>query len=165
MVTYSVGYVGHFTGCSGMKHQIQLPKTIKIGDCELDVPSGIVADGDRSTRLDPKSVDVALYLAEHPDQLVTHDQLLEAVWPNKVITESQLSKRITEIRRALGDNQKPYRYIETLPKRGYRLVCQCEIVEASMANMQNIESATSLTANEIDQASPPPARSAVKPGP
>ena len=109
----------------------QLPKTIKIGDCELDVPSGIVADGDRSTRLDPKSVDVALYFAEHPDQLVTHDQLLEAVWPNKVITESQLSKRITEIRQALGDNQKPYRYIETLPKRGYRLVCQCEIVEQS----------------------------------
>ncbi len=141
-----------------MKHQIQLPKTIKIGDSELDVPSGIVADGDRSTRLDPKSVDVALFFAEHPDQLVTHDQLLEAVWPNKVITESQLSKRITEIRRALGDNQKPYRYIETLPKRGYRLVCQCEIVEASMANMQNIESATNLTANEIDQASPPPAR-------
>ena len=72
-------------------------ETIKIGDCELDVPSGVVVNGDRSTRLDPKSVDVAIYLAEHADELVTRDQLLESVWPNKFVTESQLSKRITEI--------------------------------------------------------------------
>jgi len=135
-----------------MKEQKQLPKTIKFGDCELDVPSGVVIDGGRSTRLDPKSVDVAIYLAEHCDQLVTHDQLLEAVWPNKFVTESQLSKRITEIRQALGDNQKPHRYIETLPKRGYRLVCQCEIVEAIAESIQTFESNTGLMLGEIDQA-------------
>ena len=119
-----------------MKKQKQLPKAITIGACELDVPSGIVVDGDRSTKLLPKSVDVLIHLVEHSDQLVTHDQLMKSVWSDQFVTESQITKRIAEIRQALGDNQKPHRYIETLPKRGYRLVCQCEIVEASTASNQ-----------------------------
>ena len=135
-----------------MKEQNQLPKTIKFGDCELDVPSGVVVDGDRSTRLDPKSVDVAIYLAEHCDQLVSHDQLLGAAWPNKFVTESQLSKRITEIRQALGDNQKPHRYIETLPKRGYRLICPCEIVQVRADSDPAIEITQSSMSHEVDPA-------------
>ncbi len=58
------------------KEQQKLPKTIKIGDCELDVPSGIVVDGCRSTKLGPKSVDVLIYFAKHSNQLVVRRQTL-----------------------------------------------------------------------------------------
>jgi len=138
-----------------MKERKQLPKTIKIGDCELDVPSGIVVDGDRSTKLVPKSVDVLIHLAKHADQLVTHDQLMASVWPDQFVTEVQISKHIGRIREALGDNQTPNRYIETLPKRGYRLICKCEIVEDSAASNEIINTTTSLMTGEIDQAHPP----------
>lgn len=110
------------------KEQKMLPKSIKIGECELDVASGIVVDGNRSTKLGPKSVDILIYFAEHPGQLVSRDQLMDSVWPDLVITESQIPKRILEIRNALGDHDEPRHYIETLIGRGFRLICTTEIV-------------------------------------
>lgn len=112
------------------KEQKMLPKSIKIGECELDVASGIILDGNRSTKLGPKSVDILIYFAEHPGQLVSRDQLMDAVWPGVVITESQISKRILEIRNALGDNDEPRQCIETLTGRGFRLICTTEIVDS-----------------------------------
>ena len=54
---------------------------------------------------------------------------MDSVWPGLVVTESQISKRMGEIRHALGDNDDPRRYIETLARRGFRLICKTEIVE------------------------------------
>jgi|GEM_PF-2844994 len=103
----------------------EVPTIIKLNDCQLDVASGVVTRPDQvgPIRINPKSVDVLVYLARNQAQLVTRDQLLDTVWNYRVVTESQLTKRIAEIRAALGDQKKPHRYIETLPKRGYRLIC------------------------------------------
>lgn len=108
-----------------------LPITLKIGDFNLDVASGTLTGPGRSAKLEPKTVDVLVCLASHQGELVTRDQLIESVWQGRFVTESQISKRIAEIRQALGDDHSPRRFVETLPKRGYRLICESVALEYS----------------------------------
>src|SRR2546426_12636318 len=62
------------------------------------------------------------YLAERPGQLVTKEELLEAVWPETYVTDAVLKVRIGELRKALGDDVKAPRFIETAQRRGYRFI-------------------------------------------
>jgi adenylate cyclase len=70
-------------------------------------------------RLRPKSFEVLCYLAERAGQAVTKDELIAAIWPNVTVTEESLTRCISDIRLAIGDQAQ--RIIKTLPKRGYRL--------------------------------------------
>jgi DNA-binding winged helix-turn-helix (wHTH) protein len=72
--------------------------------------------------LTPKAFAVLAYLVEHPGQLVTADELLEAAWSGRVIEPQAVRKHILEVRAALGDRPKNSLFIETLPRRGYRFI-------------------------------------------
>ena len=62
------------------------------------------------------------YLVEHAGRLVTQEELLEALWPDTFVQPEVLRKYILEIRRVLEDPPKTPRFVETLPKRGYRFI-------------------------------------------
>jgi DNA-binding winged helix-turn-helix (wHTH) protein/tetratricopeptide (TPR) repeat protein len=76
--------------------------------------------------LTPKVFAVLRYLVDHPGRLVTQDELLEAVWPETYVQPEILRKYILELRKVLGDDPKAPRFIETLPKRGYRFLAALE---------------------------------------
>jgi TolB-like protein/DNA-binding winged helix-turn-helix (wHTH) protein len=78
-------------------------------------------NGDR-VPVPPKGFDVLAYLVEHAGQLVTQDEILEALWPETFVNPEVLRKYILEIRRTLGDRPDTPEFIETLPKRGYRFI-------------------------------------------
>src|ERR1700738_31067 len=78
-------------------------------------------NGDR-VPLSPKAFDVLAYLVEHAGQLVTQDEILEALWSETYVNPEVLRKYILEIRRTLGDRPDNPEFIETVPKRGYRFV-------------------------------------------
>jgi TolB-like protein/DNA-binding winged helix-turn-helix (wHTH) protein len=78
-------------------------------------------DGDR-VPLAPKGFDVLAYLVEHVGQVMTQDEILEALWPETYVNPEVLRKYIQEIRKALRDRPDNPEFIETLPKRGYRFV-------------------------------------------
>ncbi len=80
--------------------------------------------GDQSIPLPPKPFAVLCYLIERPGALVTKDALLEAVWPNLHVSESSLTFAINAVRAALGDDARTPRYIQTVPRRGYRFVAK-----------------------------------------
>ncbi len=67
-------------------------------------------------------MDLLVYLAEHPGQVATKDQILEDVWHQRFVAESVLSRSVADLRRLLDDDAGQPRVIETIPKRGYRLV-------------------------------------------
>jgi TolB-like protein len=67
-------------------------------------------------------VDVLVVLAEHAGEVVTRDELFEAVWQGQVVSDERLTHAIAELRRALHDDRDTPTYIETVPKRGYRLI-------------------------------------------
>ena len=70
-------------------------------------------------RLRPKSFEVLRYLAEHAEQTVIKDELIAAVWPDVTVSEESLTRCISDVRLAIGDDAQ--RIIKTLPKRGYLL--------------------------------------------
>ena len=69
--------------------------------------------------LTPRAFDVLRYLVQHAGQLVTQDELLEALWPRACVQPEVLKHQVLKLRKALGDDRRRPRYIETLTRRGY----------------------------------------------
>jgi DNA-binding winged helix-turn-helix (wHTH) protein/tetratricopeptide (TPR) repeat protein len=72
--------------------------------------------------LAPKAFALLSHLVEHAGQLVTHEELLDAVWPGSVVEPQAVKGHILAVRTALGDRAKNSLFIETIPKRGYRFI-------------------------------------------
>ncbi|MGD8329914.1 MAG: winged helix-turn-helix domain-containing protein [Acidobacteriota bacterium] len=77
---------------------------------------------DAGVRLEPKVADVLGCLLAHPGKVVAKEELIAGVWPDTFVTDSAVFRHVSELRRALGDDARDPCYIETVPKRGYRLV-------------------------------------------
>ncbi|HEY6446816.1 MAG TPA: AAA family ATPase [Acidobacteriaceae bacterium] len=72
--------------------------------------------------LPPKPFAVLRYLVENPGRLITHDELLDALWPETYVQPQVLRTYVLELRRILGDDSTQPRFIQTVPKRGYRFI-------------------------------------------
>ncbi len=88
----------------------------------LDIVNEMLWRGSRVLALRQKSFSLLRYLAEHPGQLVTKEELLKAVWPETRVSEIVLKVCIREVRQALGDQPHAPAYIETVQRRGYRFI-------------------------------------------
>ena len=93
-----------------------------FGPFRLDPVNQCLWRGETRITLTPKVFAVLRHLIDHPGRLVTQEELLEAIWPETYVQPEILRKYILELRKALGDDPKAPRFIETLPKRGYRFV-------------------------------------------
>ncbi len=80
--------------------------------------------------LTPKAFDLLLALLERAGKLVEKEELFQTVWPDTMVEESNLSSNIALIRKALGDDAAAPRFVETVPKRGYRFIAEVRIAEA-----------------------------------
>lgn len=93
-----------------------------FGDHRIDFRAGeLIRDGS-PIPLRPKTWSVLLHLVERPGALVSRDELLDAVWPGIAVTPDTLTKSISELRLALGDDAKAPRFIVTVPRRGFRFL-------------------------------------------
>ncbi len=72
--------------------------------------------------VEPKVMDLLSLLAEHPGEVLGRDDLLAALWPNMTVGEDTLARTVFKLRRALDDDPRAPAYVETIPKRGYRLI-------------------------------------------
>jgi TolB-like protein/DNA-binding winged helix-turn-helix (wHTH) protein/Flp pilus assembly protein TadD len=100
-------------------------------------------DGNR-VPLAPKAFDVLAYLVEHAGQLVTQDEILEALWSETYVNPEVLRKYILEVRKTLDDRPDNPEFIETVPKRGYRFIAP--VLEESVA--EPLVAATSAAIEE-----------------
>ncbi len=76
----------------------------------------------RTVTLEPRLMDLLVFLAARPGRVVSKDELIDGVWRTEFITEWAITRAIAKLRRALGDEAGAPRFIETISKRGYRLV-------------------------------------------
>jgi predicted ATPase len=90
----------------------------------LDLVNECLWCGDQAQALRPKTFALLRCLVAHPGQLLTKAALLEALWPETMVSEVVLAVRIRELRRVLGDNARAPRFIETVHRRGYRFIGQ-----------------------------------------
>jgi DNA-binding winged helix-turn-helix (wHTH) protein/tetratricopeptide (TPR) repeat protein len=91
-------------------------------DFRLDTVNQCVWRGEVRISLTPRAFAVLRFLVEHPGRLVTHDELMDALWPETYVQPEVLRKYILEIRKTLGDQPAKPVFIETLPKRGYQFI-------------------------------------------
>jgi DNA-binding winged helix-turn-helix (wHTH) protein/tetratricopeptide (TPR) repeat protein len=96
---------------------------IRFGQYRLDPVQGLKR-GQQEVRLTPKSMAVLALLASQPGRVVSKDELFATVWHDTAVTDSALTTCIQEIRRALGDQARDPRFIETVHRRGYRFVAR-----------------------------------------
>jgi DNA-binding response OmpR family regulator len=95
----------------------------------LDRSSRRATVAGEDAQLTPKAVNLLEYLMTHPDELLTRDRLLDAVWGWDYPTGTRtVDTRIAEIRRGLGDDAASPKYIETIPGQGYRYVATVEVI-------------------------------------
>ena len=79
--------------------------------------------------LEPQVADLLGYLMEHRERVVSKEELNEAIWDGRFVSEAALSTRIRAVRRALGDDRMQQKFIRTHPKRGFQFVADVEIVD------------------------------------
>ena len=96
--------------------------SISIDGWTIDASSYRIARNGVEKKLQPRSMDLLLYLAEHPDQVVSREEIEENVWQGRVVGYDSVSSSIAKIRKAFGDTSKNPRVIETIPKAGYKLI-------------------------------------------
>jgi DNA-binding winged helix-turn-helix (wHTH) protein len=97
---------------------------INLADWRVQPSLNRLIRGDLTVRIEPKLMDVLLFLARHAGQVVSKDAIADAVWPELFITESVITRAIAGLRKALDDDVRAPRFIETIAKRGYRLLHQ-----------------------------------------
>lgn len=107
--------------------------TIRFGEFELALKSGELRKKGDIVRLQPQPFKVLVFLASHPGQTVTRQELQQAVWDGETFVDFEhgLNFCIKQIRNALGDNAQSPHLIETLPRRGYRFIAEVEQLNGS----------------------------------
>src|SRR4029077_8491893 len=128
--------LGHW-GCS-MEARQQSPYVIRFGDFEVDQRAGELRRHGTKVRLQQQPFRVLVRLLERPGELVTREELREAIWAPGTFAEFDggLDATIHKLRSALGDSAEHPRFVETLPRRGYRFIGGAVEVVAPKARAQ-----------------------------
>jgi eukaryotic-like serine/threonine-protein kinase len=112
----------------------QTKQLYEFGPFRLDVEERLLMRDGRMAPLPPKVFDTLLVLVENSGRVVSKDELMQSLWPDTFVEESNLTQNISQLRRALSDGTTGAKYIETIPKRGYRFVADVQpVVEGDLS--------------------------------
>jgi DNA-binding winged helix-turn-helix (wHTH) protein/TolB-like protein len=95
---------------------------LRVGDWLVEPDLNQLSAPGKAVKVEPKAMEVLLHLASRPGQVVSREALLSHVWPGVVAGDASLTQVIIKLRKALGDDPDRPTYIQTVTKRGYRLV-------------------------------------------
>jgi DNA-binding winged helix-turn-helix (wHTH) protein len=98
------------------------PPVLSFGPFVLDLASGRLTQQGRALELPPRDLDVLAFMARRPGRLVSKEELLDAVWQHRFVSDSVLATVVSRLRGVLGDSAREPRYIETAARRGYRFI-------------------------------------------
>ena len=98
----------------------------RFGDCELDEARRALCRRGREVRLQPKVLDLLLFLIRHRERVVPKEVLFRELWPDVIATEASLTRLVKEARRAVGDDGRRQRVLRTSHGRGYRFAAAVE---------------------------------------
>src|SRR5271170_4501981 len=109
--------------------QVPGPPKLKFGPFLVDLAAGEIRKNGERIRLQEKPLRVLAILAERPGQLVTREELNKRLWPDDTFVdfETGLNTAVSKLRDALSDSGQKQRYIETIPRRGYRFLGEVEV--------------------------------------
>ena len=100
--------------------------------CLVEPSMDRIRCGGRETKVEPRVMEVLCYLADRPGQVVSREDLEASVWAGTVVGYDALTSTIIKLRKVFDDNSREPRFIETVPKRGYRLIARVSPVEVGV---------------------------------
>lgn len=106
-----------------------LPSRLRIGDWRVEPMANRLQREDEVRRLEPKVMEVLVTMARRPGETISRDEFMAEVWAGTIVTDDVLARCISELRKALGDSARSPEYIETIRKRGYRLIAPVRVPE------------------------------------
>ncbi|MBL8189824.1 MAG: PD40 domain-containing protein [Acidobacteria bacterium] len=107
----------------------QAKQLYEFGRFRLDADERLLMRDGRTVPLSPKVFDTLLALVENSGRILGKEELMQLLWPDTFVEESNLTQNISQLRRALSDGNDDVQYIETIPKRGYRFAADVKPVE------------------------------------
>src|SRR5579871_3718336 len=102
-----------------------------LGPFRLDTQDELLLRGNQPVALGRRAIALLRALVERPGALVSKDALIEAAWPGQAVEESNLTVQIAALRKVLGEVPGGDRWIETMPRRGYRFIAPVVAEHAS----------------------------------
>ena len=121
-------------------------RVYEFGDFRLDAGKRLLWRADTQVPLTPRVFETLLYLVEHHDAVLDKERLMEAVWPDSIVEENNLTQNISSLRRVFGETPGSHHYIVTVPGRGYRFVADVKMREADVGPpLRRIPEAASAT--------------------
>ncbi len=111
------------------------PQVVKFGVFEVDLTAGEVRKAGMKQKLAGQPFQVLQALLEHPQEIVTREELRQRLWPGNTFVDYELGlkKAVNRLREVLGDSAESPRFIETIPRRGYRFLGTVEATERPLA--------------------------------
>jgi pimeloyl-ACP methyl ester carboxylesterase len=106
----------------------QTKQSYVFGRFRIDAIKRLLFEGDELVTLTPKAFDTLLVLVENRGAVVSKEELMRLVWAEQFVEENNLAQNIHSIRKSLGEGSEGVKYIETIPKRGYRFVADVEVL-------------------------------------
>ncbi|BDX08367.1 winged helix-turn-helix domain-containing protein [Planctobacterium marinum] len=97
---------------------------IQLDSGELTLIGNELYEQENSDRLEPKALQLLIVLARQPNKVMSKDELFALLWPGQVVTDDALTRCVSKLRKALRDDPKSAEIIETIPRRGYRLIAE-----------------------------------------
>ncbi|MEO1365596.1 MAG: transcriptional regulator, partial [Acidobacteriota bacterium] len=111
----------------------QPPSTLHVGPWRVEPSLSRIYRGDgaredpgdgRGTRIEPKAMELLLFLADRSPEVVSRSEIFDRVWGGRAVVDETLTRCVSLLRQALGDTAQAPRYIETIPRKGYRLIAE-----------------------------------------
>jgi Tol biopolymer transport system component/DNA-binding winged helix-turn-helix (wHTH) protein len=99
----------------------------QFDNVQVEPESFRLSKADNPVQIEPKAFQVLLFLIENRGRLIEKRELLDAVWKETFVTENALTREIAQLRKALGENAREAKYIETVPTKGYRFIADVKI--------------------------------------
>ena len=122
-----------------------LQSGFRLGDWKVYPQENLLKGPDRECVLEPKVMDVLVLLACRQGDVVSRQQLLDAVWTDVVVGDEVVSRAISVLRTELGDDHTNSRYVKTISKRGYRLIA--DVTSLASDEPQQVESVSDASAS------------------
>src|ERR687894_2671618 len=112
-------------------------RTYVFGPFVVDTREGTLLREGRPVALTPKAFETLVALVEHSGHCLAKEELMRRVWPDSFVEENNLSQNISQLRRALqAEGEEAARYIETVPRRGYRFNATVVVQEGASAGVE-----------------------------
>jgi adenylate cyclase len=99
-------------------------REIRVGEWLIEPDLNRMTRADRQVVLEPKAIEVLLFLVKHAGDVLSKKEIIKTVWSDTFVSDGVLTYCISELRKAFGDDAKNPQIIQTIPRRGYRLIAQ-----------------------------------------